>query len=202
MYKLLFVLTLCSIAITLRAQSTANGKLKGHGYVDLGLSVKWATCNVGANSPSDYGDYFAWGEAKTKSTYTESNSATYERATYTFLDAASLNWGSAWRIPTKAECQELIDNCIWIWTTVGGHDGYKVTSKKNGNSIFLPAGGIRRGSEHNGTGEYGFCWTSQPHDIQSPYASDGAYSLHFGSDVPVVDWCNRDRGISVRPVTE
>ena len=94
---LTFVLMLPATATS---QSPASGTIDGYEYVDLGLSVLWATCNIGADKPEDYGDYYAWGESETKSTYTESNSATYGKTFYTFLDAASAHWGLAWRIPT------------------------------------------------------------------------------------------------------
>ena len=112
MHKTIFTIALLlTAATTATAQSPATGQILGHDYVDLGLSVVWATCNIGAESPSDYGDYFAWGEAETKSSYTESNRATYNESSYTFLDAASAQWGSAWRMPTMEECKELIYGC-------------------------------------------------------------------------------------------
>lgn len=127
-----------------------------HEYVDLGLSVKWATCNVGATKPEEYGDYFAWGETQPKdyndwSTYkwcigsyntltkynTSSSYGTVDNKTVLAKtdDAATVNWGGSWRMPTDTEWTELRENCTWTWTTYG----YRVTSKKNGNSIFLPA---------------------------------------------------------------
>jgi hypothetical protein len=160
---------------TLEPETPANG----HEYVDLGLSVKWATMNVGATSPEEYGDYFAWGETKPKSDY---NWGTYKwcDGDYNNMtkycshskfgivdnkivldredDAAHVNWGGAWRMPSKAELDELIENCTWSWTTQNGVDGYTVTSKTNGNSIFLPAAGDKNGNvQHNG---YGFYWSS------------------------------------------
>ena len=114
--------------------------INGHEYVDLGLSVKWATCNIGASKPEDCGDYFAWGEDETKPKYYPSNNTT-ENSYFKFRDAARKKWSGTWRMPTANEFQELIDNCEWTWTTQGVLDGYKVTSKKNGNSIFLPAAG-------------------------------------------------------------
>ena len=172
--------------------------INGHKYVDLGLSVKWATCNIGASKPEDYGDYFAWGEDEPKSTYTADNSATYGRTNYTFRDAAKKKWGGTWRMPTYDECQELDDDCTWQWTTVGGHNGYKVTSKKNGNSIFLPAAGNRYGSSLYYAGTYGYYWSS------TPCASDsnGAYYLYFNSSGHDVSYNNRYYGRSVRPVSE
>ena len=105
--------------------SQATGTIDGHEYVDLGLSVKWATCNVGVSSPSDYGNYYAWGEVRTKSEYTKDNCATWNKSTgdiagNSTCDAARYNWGGKWRLPTKDECQELLDNCTWTWGKYGG----------------------------------------------------------------------------------
>ncbi|MGM9767172.1 MAG: PEGA domain-containing protein, partial [Candidatus Cryptobacteroides sp.] len=183
--------------------SQATGTIDGYEYVDLGLSVKWATCNVGASSPSDYGNYYAWGEVRTKSEYTYENSTTYEKSmrdisgnsTY---DAARYNWGGKWRLPTKAECQELVDNCTWTWASQGGHNGYKVTSKKNGASIFLPAAGYRYGSSLYDAGEYGDYWSSSPLEGNT----QRAYYLYFDSGLHDVGWYYRNYGRSVRPVSE
>ena len=133
----------------------------GYGYVDLGLSVKWATCNVGADSPEDYGDYFAWGETKPKLSYTEEN-YTYTDSPETLSsirDAASVNMGGSWRMPTLKEQKELIDKCTWTWTTLNGVEGYEVKSKKNSNAIFLPAG-FRRSGDLSGAGSDGYYWSS------------------------------------------
>ncbi|MGN0036948.1 MAG: protein kinase [Bacteroidaceae bacterium] len=182
---------------------TQTGTINGYGYVDLGLSVKWATTNVGASSPSDYGYYFAWGETSPKSEYTEANSRTYGKnmgdiAGNAAYDAARAQWGSPWRLPTKAECKELLDQCTWTWTTTqDGHNGYLVKGK-NGNSIFLPAAGDRYGSSLDVVGELGYYWSSSPYGINT----EDAYGLCFGSSYPNVDWNDRDNGRSVRPVSE
>ena len=175
--------------------------INGHEYVDLGLSVKWATCNIGANKPEDSGDYFAWGETKTKSEYFHENSTTCGKENYTFLDAAVENWGSTWRLPTRAECQELCDSCIWQWTNINGQNGYNVISMKNGNSIFLPAAGSFNGSSlGDDVGEWCRFWSS------SPYGSDskGAYSLIFSRfGFPFyIDRAARCNGFTIRPVSE
>lgn len=185
-------------------------EINGHEYVDLGLSVKWATCNVGANAPEEYGDYFAWGETETKSEYTEENCPTYglsisELQSQGYIDgagnlnpqydAAAANWGGDWRMPTYDELKELISKCNWMWTTQNGVKGYKVTSKTNGNSIFLPVAGYRSGSSLNGAGNYGHYWSSSR-------SSDGAYRLFFNSFGPAVDDNNRNSGKSVRPVID
>ena len=194
----------------------------GHAYVDLGLpsGLKWATCNVGASSPEEYGDYFAWGETSTKSSYswstykwcngsstsqtkynTSSSYGTVDNKTVLELsdDAARANWGGSWRMPTHEEFQELYNNCTWTWTTQNGKNGYKVTSSKNGNSIFLPAAGYRYGSSLNGAGSYGNYWSAS---LLSSYPC-GAWALSFDSG-GVDPSGNGDRcnGQSVRPVTE
>ena len=166
-------------------------------YVDLGLSVKWATCNVGASKPEECGDYFAWGETKPKSSYISSN-YTYTSNTSTLPmsnDAARVNWGGSWRMPTKAEQDELRTNCTWTWTTQNGVKGYKVTSKSNSNSIFLPAAGDFYGTSLYDEGSKGYYWSSSLYD-NSSYA----YYLSFTSyDVGRYS-NNRFRGQSVRPV--
>ena len=184
------------------AARAARGTINGHEWVDLGLSVKWATCNVGASSPSAYGNYYAWGETRTKSTYTEKNSVTYKKSMGDIAgnlnyDAARANWGGSWRLPTKSELEELKNNCTWTWTSQGGHNGYKVTGK-NGNSIFLPAAGWRYGSSLDSAGEYGSCWSSSPYEGGSQYA----FGLYFDSGNRSVDWSYRDDGRTVRPVSE
>lgn len=101
-------------------------------YVDLGLSVKWATCNVGATKPEDYGDYFAWGETEPKQTFTEDNYLYTGSAPLTLplsADAAYVNWGGSWRMPTQTEQDELRTECTWEWITQNGVSGCKVTSK-------------------------------------------------------------------------
>ncbi len=123
-----------------------TGYHQNYASVDLGLSVKWATCNVGANRPGDYGNYYAWGETTTKTEYTESNSKTYRLHMKDIggnlsYDAATANWGGEWRMPSADEAQELLGYCSWTWSSKDGYNGYQVTSKKNGKSIFLPAEG-------------------------------------------------------------
>ena len=128
--------------------------------VDLGLSVKWANMNVGATKDSGFGSYFAWGETKPKKYYSWGTYAWCQESTKLLLkysiadrrtqlvpsdDAARANWGGEWRMPTADEYEELANpaNCEWEWTTKDGINGYKVTGKKTGNSIFLPITGFR-----------------------------------------------------------
>ena len=174
----------------------------GHEYVDLGLpsGLKWATCNVGAIKPEEYGDYFAWGEIKPKQRYVDDD-YTYKSNPKTLplsADAANVNWGGKWRMPTRAEQDELRNHCTWEWTTLYGEKGYKVISKKNGNSIFLPAAGYRYNSSLSNAGSYGSYWSSS---LRTSYSSS-AFNLYFNSSY--VDWRSdlRDYGQSVRAVCE
>ena len=188
--------------------------LNGHDWVDLGLpsGLKWATCNVGASSPEDYGNYYAWGEISPKAEYTEENCLTdllsiSELQSQGIIDgnhnltpshdAATANWGGSWRMPTRAEQQELLDNCTWKWTAQNGVEGYKVTGP-NGNSIFLPAAGYRGGSSLYYAGGHGRYWSSTPNES----TNDSAYFLYFGSGGQSVGWSSRSYGQSVRPVAE
>ena len=188
-----------------------SGYENGHEWVDLGLSVKWATTNVGASSPTDYGGYYAWGETRTKSDYSwstyfdsvngsSSNFNKYATNKKTTLDlsddAAHANWGGSWRMPTRAEQDELREKCTWTWTTQNGVEGYKVSSKRNGNSIFLPAAGSRDDSFLSYAGRFGEYWSSSLDSGHSSFACN----LYFHSSK--VDWGEvlRFYGRSVRAV--
>lgn len=183
-----------------------------HEYVDLGLSVKWATCNVGATKPEEYGDYFAWGETSPKTTYAEdwSNYFDTNDGGLTFIkyykdgglttlepanDAAHVNWGGNWRMPTKAEFEDLQNICTWNWTQKNGINGYEVKGP-NDNTIFLPASGD--GSLPYSVGFDGYYWSSSRFE----YNSSSAGNLVFSSGG--MDWSEfgRYRGLSVRPVCE
>lgn len=183
--------------------SSSSTTIQGHEYVDLGLSVKWATCNVGASSPEGYGDYYAWGETTTKSDYSSSNSLTYEKSMSDIsgnrqYDAARANWGGSWRLPTKTEMEELINQCTWTLTAQGGNIGYRVTSKKNGQSIFLSITGWRFGTSLYFDEVQGLYWTSTPYESYTK----SAYVLHLERSAHLMSWNNRYYGYSVRPVTE
>lgn len=207
-----------------KEQIWRHGKLvkevNGYEYVDLGLSVKWATCNVGASSPSDYGSYFAWGEITPKSEYTWGNlryCADNKGDTFTKYnteskygnvdnktclepgdDAARANWGGSWRMPTDAEWKELKQKCTWVWTEHGGKKGYKVTSNINGNSIFLPAAGYRDGGRLNFVGSLVFYWSSS---LDSDNSRD-AWCTYFYSGEVIRESDRRFFGYPVRPVTK
>lgn len=181
-------------------------KQQAHQAIDLGLpsGTKWASCNVGANKPEEYGDYYAWGETTTKKEYTDDNYLYYKNGKYlnigadisgTQYDVARAKWGGKWRIPTKDEVEELVDNCKYEWTTLNGVKGGKFTGP-NGNSIFLPAAGFRRYGGLYSAGERGLYWSS----TQDPDYSYYAYALYFRSGR--AGWYDYDRrlGQSVRPV--
>ena len=185
----------------------------GHEYVDLGLSVKWATCNVGATTPEGYGNYYAWGETTTKETYSSSNSVTYGLSTSELqsqgyidsnrnltaqYDAATANWGGDWRMPTYTEYGELLYYCTWTWTTQNGVNGFKVTSKTNGNYIFLPAAGRRDRSSLDDAGSLGNYWISMPYHTDEVSAALTFNSSSYHS----IGWLSRYFGLSVRPVLE
>lgn len=184
------------------SQHAWTGTINGHEYVDIGLSIKWATCNVGASQPSDYGSYyFAWGETSLKPQYKKSNSATYKKtiddiSENLLYDAAHVNWGSTWRLPTKAEIIELIEKCTRKWTTINGYNGYLVTGP-NGKSIFLPAAGWREGTSLHDVGERGFYWSSTPNE-----QVESAYSLYFNDDSFCGYWAIRYYGHTIRPVSD
>lgn len=203
----------------------SSGSENGHYYVDLGLpsGVKWATCNVGANSPEEYGNYYAWGETSTKNEYSFTNYKWYkgmngDHHTYTKYidndefgiidnkiclefadDAARMNWGGKWRMPTADELEELRTMCNWTWTTQSGKKGFMVTSKINGKSIFLPAAGHRYFSDLIDEGTAGYYWSSYLYThSQITY---GAEDFRFGSyGVAAYSGDYREYGQSIRPV--
>lgn len=162
--------------------STSNlysptGYNNGHGYVDLGLSVKWATCNIGAKNPGDWGNYYAWGEVRTKSVYTWSTyfdcsdgmgksfrqynikEGQKQIAPTSGHDVSRVQWGGSWRIPTQDEIEELISKCTWKFSKAGGHDGYKITGP-SGKSIFLPVAGRYTENGLIQQGQFGTYWSS------------------------------------------
>ena len=194
--------------------------------VDLGLpsGTLWATCNIGASSPEDYGDYFAWGETEP---YDENGKTTFDWSTYKWCngspstltkyntsssygtvdnkteldledDAAYVNWGSNWRMPSKAQFDELINSSYTTteWTTVNGVDGRLITSKTNGNSVFLPAAGYRNDTSLGLAGSYGNYWSRTLYTDDPNYA----WGLYFISDDVGTGSYPRCSGPSVRPV--
>ena len=198
-----------------------SNTIDGREYVDLGLpsGTLWATCNVGANSPGEYGDYFDWGETKPKSTYdwsiykycngtgdsmtkycTSSSDGTVDNKNEleSSNDAATVIWGRDWQMPSEEQCEELINSSYTTttWTTMNGEYGRKITSMSNGNSIFLPAAGYRGGTSLNNAGSDGYYWSRSLCTGYNNYAC----SLHFdSSDINAYDY-RRCYGRSVRPV--
>lgn len=203
-----------------------HGSLNGHEWVDLGLpsGLKWATCNVGASAPEEPGSYFAWGETEPKAKYSWK---TYKFAQETNLfgyisqlskyvtahrfgrvdgkkclesedDVAADQWGERWRMPTADEMVELLYNCTWEWNALNGSPGFLVTSKRNGNSIFLPTGGVMEGSTVDYSMESGRYWSSSlnlDENIES-------FFLVFSRYSSMVRQGERHLGRLVRPVTE
>ena len=199
-----------------------SGVVAGHEWVDLGLpsGTLWATCNVGATAPEEYGDYFAWGETTPKATYSWStyqygsssstltkycNNSSYGLNGFTDNktildaedDAATVNWGSGWRMPTFDEIDELKKNTTATWTIQNGVNGWVFTAP-NGNAIFLPAAGYAGYDGdilYRSAGRIGYYWSSSLYKV----APSSAYNLYFYSDAEA--W-NLDRcyGRSVRPV--
>lgn len=237
MKKILFLVLLLALLVAAPAEMAAqrhaktskNRKAKtektspkpaANKYIDLGLpsGTLWATMNVGASKPEDYGDYFAWGETKPKQNYgwstykwcngiydkqikycTKSDYGRVDDKTELDLadDAAYVNWGPQWRMPSKAQQDELLSECKWQWTTRNGVNGYLVTSKRNSASLFLPAAGYRSEAKLIGAGEDGSYW-SRTLRVESP---GNAYGLYFSLDF--VGWRSHYRrfyGQSVRAV--
>lgn len=178
-----------------------------HQAIDLGLpsGTKWASCNVGANKPEEYGDYYAWGETTTKKEYTEDNYLYYKNGKYvnigddisgTQYDVAHVKWGEKWQMPTLEQILELVHNCKYEWTTLNGVKGGKLTGP-NGNSIFLPAAGNRWYGDLSRAGEYGYYWSS----TQNPDLSYDAYFLYsYSGGANWNGYYGRGYGRSVRPV--
>ena len=200
---------------SLEAARATTGVHNGHEWVDLGLSVLWATCNVGASSPSDYGGYYLYGETTEMSDYTlDKGGFIIEKATNKLnisgkskYDAATALWGKGWRIPTKAEFDELCNECDWEWINMNGHKGYKVTGP-NGGSLFLPASGDcgwKHSPEIGIVGEfadrdkYGWYLSSS----LDKYYRNNVNVLYFFSTFISVDAIYRfGAGRSIRPVLD
>ena len=199
--------------------ATCTVTVTEHEAVDLGLSVKWATMNVGANAPEEYGDYFALGETEPKDNYswetykwcngssstmtkycTSSSYGTVDNKTVLDLedDAARANWGGTWRMPTYDEYKELVDKCTTTWTSLNGVQGCKVTGP-SGNSIFLPAAGYRDDSSLSGAGSNGNYWSSSLNTGNPLYVW---YLDFYSSGFYVYNYYYRYYGQSVRAVCQ
>ena len=204
------------------SRTSQVGFTNGHEYVDLGLpsGTLWATCNIGANNPWEYGDYFAWGETKPKSNYnwatykyakstsdkllkycTESTRGKMDMLTNLELsdDAAYVNWGKDWRMPTQEEFQELYENCTYEW--VSNYNGFSIKgcvlkSLHNGNTIFFPYAGLRRDRNRLFFKESRFFyWSSSLHKL-----SCNAYYFFYNVYIDPKDYGYRYLGFTIRPV--
>ncbi len=192
-----------------------TGTVAGHDWVDLGLSVNWAACNIGASKPEEYGDYFSWGEPSTKesyewTTYSMCNGSDTKLTKYCNVlkygdndfadnlttlessdDAATANWGKEWRMPSQAEFQELLDKCTWTWKD----NGYEVKGV-NGNTIFLPIPGSRSGQALFDDGKRGEYWSNSVNTDYPCYA----YDIFLDSIEHKISYQNRHYGNPIRPV--
>ena len=185
-------------------------------YVDMGLSVKWATMNIGAEKISDYGDYFAWGETCSKEDYTwgayKYGDSPDDLMKYNYNDkimtleeaddAASVNWGKEWRIPTREEWEELCNkcNCTWEWTSVDEIFGCKVTSKipgYEGNNIFIPAAGYFRALALEGREKSAYYWSSTRNE---PFPDRGICLYFISNFIGIGNNGFRNGGFTIRPV--
>lgn len=211
--KILIILFLCIPSL-----SYSQNMINGHEFVDLALpsGTLWATCNVGASIPSDFGSYFAWGETSPKPSYDWYNLKYFiggkEKKFSKYVassrygnvdnkteleksdDAANVNWGGTWRMPTKEEWVELNNNCKWEWTTKGNHNGYLITSTKNNNSIFLPAAGWYYGSKFYGADKGARYWSA------TLYMRTSYDAYNYNSFAGPSECYYRYFGQSVRPV--
>lgn len=181
-------------------------------FVDLGLSVNWASYNVGGKVETDTGMYFAWGETADKDSYSWSNyfdspydadgswvgcSQVTSDITGGSRDAAAYIMGGTWRMPSQDEMKELVDNCDWEWTTINNVNGFKVKSRINGNYIFLPATGNFDGTSVSNKGTYGAYWTGT---VRPSSDSSTAGNLYFVKSVKSTQWGNRYLGRVIRAV--
>ena len=224
--KIISVALLLFLFVPSGAQQRNNME-NGHQYVDLGLSVNWATCNVGADKPENYGDYYAWGEIEPKSEYTWENyrfrisgddffkniklskyntdSITGVVDSLTTLemidDVAHVRWGGSWRMTTVDEFRELMSSCTWTWTTINGINGYKVTSNVAGYTdrcIFLPVVGWYNGN-FNAPNTHGLYWSSTLRP-SSPNSPNCPYVISFTSGGFALGASAQFNGYPIRPV--
>lgn len=204
-------------AISLLAQSPASGSRNGHNFVDLGLpgGTKWATCNIGASTPGEGGEFFQWGfitpfpdSDLAQVEYKYAGQKLEDFAGNPKHDTAAALWGTGWRMPTKGDVEELLDNCEWVFVADGdGLPGYEITGP-NGKSIFLPCAGTKFAMGLYDEGEAGGLWTASPYgaDLEAAFAlgfgdpwdsesgeeiEDGVYDIYGG---------DRAVGLSIRPV--
>ena len=219
-FILLFFAAACCVAVYSQSLDYEQGKapVSSHDYVDLGLpsGTLWATMNIGATAPEEYGDYFAWGEIEPKESY---NWTTYKwcngswnsmtkygvKSSFGVVDnktvldpeddAATMNWGSEWCMPTKEQQDELRNNCTREWTTINGVKGCLLTSNINEATLFLPAAGYIWNSTVSSGGSSGFYWSR---NLKT--TGGGSHSLFFSSNSMSITDYSRGYGQSVRAV--
>ena len=234
--KIIFLALLLLLFVPASAKRTKSQKT--HEYVDLGLSVNWATCNVGASKPEEDGKYFAWGETETKTSdylftdykwyVSEASGLDTVNNVYVFSfsrynhedgktnldaedDVAHVQWGGNWRMPTKEECQELIDSCTCTWEIVNGVNGIRFTSKKKGyedRSVFMPATGYHNmystesnHMTHRGNVVQLYSSTKDSnHDDYAFVINCGRWSEYQTTIIPEVSFVSRCSAQFVRPV--
>lgn len=200
--------------------SEPDGYINGHGFVDLGLpsGTKWATCNVGASSPWEFGNYYAWGMIDIQNNYEDleeyndlNKFINKDLSLKIENDVASAILGKQWCIPNHMQLQELKDQCKWDWCKIKNNFGYKITGP-NGKTIFLPAGGHKVDKGVYGKNECIRYWSSTPIipgiNTTSNHADGWSYYLGRNRDYPSNDkriwddsWC-RYMGMTIRPVVK
>ncbi len=192
-------------AITTLSENTIDG----HGYIDLGLSVKWASTNLGASKNYELGDCYGWGSLE-KFTTEECSKHTYHKmyniiSGYRDRDVAAKEWGVSWRIPTRNECEELLTECEWIWTNINNVNGYKIVGP-NKNWIFLPATGMVGESLQDIAlpGMYGGYWTGLAEDNNRAFelSFGGGGGAIFGDGMHDIGVDERYAGRYIRPVSD
>lgn len=178
-------------------------------YVDLGLSVKWAKCNLGAKNPWENGDYYAWGETSPKKSYDWESYTPIGDGSYSYLstdnDPAAIRLGRNWHTPTESEFSELLDECKWVWSTENGVEGYHVVGP-NGNSIFLPAAGSMDGEENLAAEGYGYYWSNVSYYTEGVYEEGGYHRYDRVTTLEINNSGKKIRGLQgqygcpIRPV--
>ena len=220
---ILTIAVVCTVGCN-KNNAPDSGTYNGHEFVNLGLrsGTLWATCNVGANTPEDHGDYFAWGETQPKAAYTDSNYLYTHGGYFEFTkycskeefgyngftdklttlqpedDAATVNWGEGWRTPTINEWIELVTKCSHTFTTRNGVNGCVFTGR-NGNSIFLPVKGGLEDEKPTIEDDMGSYWSSSLNKGLPFYAKGFQFIIDF-NDCDIYDDLSRCGGLTVRPV--
>lgn len=180
----------------LTIKETANGVE----CTDLGLSKRWATCNIGANASHEYGGYYMWGETEERDTCTSSCYTYYKKNLAdsicgTIYDVVTTKYGGSWIMPTDANWNEIISGCTWVYTQVGDIKGYKIFGD-NGNYIFLPSCGYKTSSSITNGNKYGYYWSSTEYD------TNNAERMYFSSTKFSIGYRRKYYGQCVRGVTE